>query len=292
MSSLTNPPGSGTAGENRAERIARLRESAYRIRRHALDMGEVQGQGYIGQALGVADVLAVLYKDQLRFRPDDPHWPDRDRLLLSIGHYAIALYAGLAEAGVLEVSELDTYGSDGSRLPMSGMASYTPGMEISGGSLGHGLGVATGMALGLRYRGNGAHIYNLLSDGELDEGSTWEAAMACAHHGLDNVTAVVDVNALQADGPTPGVLQTEPITDKWRAFGWHAVRVDGNDIEALVAAFDGLREHRGSPSVLICDTRVGRGSPLLENKEKAHFMRVEKHEWQVARDQLEEGRNR
>src|SRR5215208_7301903 len=133
MNSLTTSAGSGTAGENRAERIARLRESAYRIRRHALDMGEVQGQGYIGQALGVADILAVLYKDQLRFRPDDPHWPERDRLLLSIGHYAIALYAALAEAGVLEVSELSTYGSDGSRLPMSGMASYTPGMEISGG---------------------------------------------------------------------------------------------------------------------------------------------------------------
>jgi transketolase len=291
MSSLTTSADSGRAGENHAERIARLRESAYRIRRHALDMGEVQGQGYIGQALGVADILAVLYKDQLRFRPDDPHWPDRDRLLLSIGHYAIALYAALAEAGVLEVSELSTYGSDGSRLPMSGMASYTPGMEISGGSLGHGLGVATGMALGLRYQENQARVYNLLSDGELDEGSTWEAALACAHHDLDNVTAIVDVNALQADGPTPGVLQVEPITDKWQAFGWHAVRVDGNDIEALVTAFDGLREHRGSPSVLICDTRVGSGVPLLENREKAHFMRVETHEWQVARDQLEEGRS-
>ena len=292
MSSLTTPADSGRAGENHAERIARLRESAYRIRRHALDMGEVQGQGYIGQALGVADILAVLYKDQLRSRPDDPHWPDRDRLLLSIGHYAIALYAALAEAGILEPSELSTYGSDGSRLPMSGMASYTPGMEISGGSLGHGLGVATGMALGLRYQENQARVYNLLSDGELDEGSTWEAALACAHHDLDNVTAIVDVNALQADGPTPGVLQVEPITDKWQAFGWHAVRVDGNDIEALVTAFDGLREHRGSPSVLICDTRVGSGVPLLENREKAHFMRVETHEWQVARDQLEEGRSR
>jgi transketolase len=292
MSSLTTSAGSGTPGENYAERIARLRESAYRIRRHALDMGEVQGQGYIGQALGVADILAVLYKDQLRFRPDDPHWPVRDRLLLSIGHYAIALYAALAEAGVLEVSELSTYGSDGSRLPMSGMATYTPGMEISGGSLGHGLGVATGMALGLRYQENQARVYNLLSDGELDEGSTWEAALACAHHDLDNVTAIVDVNALQADGPTPGVLQVEPITDKWQAFGWHAVHVNGNDIEALVTAFDGLREHRGSPSVLICDTRVGSGVPLLENREKAHFMRVETHEWQVARDQLEEGRSR
>jgi transketolase len=278
-----------TTTEDRTARIARIRDAAYRIRLNALNEGEVQGQGYIGQALGVADVLAVVYTDRLRYRPDDPHWPDRDRFLLSIGHYAIALYAALAEAGIIPTSELETYGADGSRLPMSGIASYTPGMEISGGSLGHGLPVATGMALGLRHQGNNARVYNLLSDGELDEGSTWEAALACAHHGLDNVTAIVDVNALQADGPTIGVLRTEPITDKWRAFGWHAVRVDGNDIGALVAALDQLRAHRGSPTVLVCDTRIGRGVPLLENREKAHFMRVEAHEWQTARDQLEEG---
>jgi transketolase len=249
----------------------------------------VQGQGYIGQALGVADVLAVAYTDQLRYRPEDPHWPDRDRLLLSIGHYAIALYAALAEAGTIPVEELETYGSDDSRLPMSGMASYTPGMEISGGSLGHGLAVATGMALGLRHQGNPARVFNLLSDGELDEGSTWEAALQAAHHGLDNLTAIVDVNALQADGPTAGVLRTEPVTEKWQAFGWHALRVNGNDLPALVDAFDALRAHRGSPGVLICDTRVGRGVPLLETREKAHFMRVAAHEWQTARDQLEEG---
>jgi transketolase len=292
MNSLTSPAVPGTTGQDRAERIERIRQAAYRIRRNALDMGEVQGQGYIGQALGVADVLAVVYTDQLRYRPEDPHWPDRDRFLLSIGHYAIALYAALAEAGTIPLEELETYGSDDSRLPMSAMASYTPGVEISGGSLGHGLPVATGMALGLRRLGNPARVFNLLSDGELDEGSTWEAAMACAHHGLDNVTAIVDVNALQADGPTAGVLRTEPVTDKWRAFGWHALRVDGNDVEALVDALDELRAHRGSPGVLVCDTRIGCGVPLLENREKAHFMRVEEHEWQIARDQLQEGTTR
>jgi transketolase len=271
------------------DRLTRLREAAYRIRLNAINMGEVQGQGYIGQALGVADILAVAYTDVLRHRADDPHWVDRDRFLLSTGHYAIALYAALAEAGIVPLEELDTYGSDESRLPMSGMASYTPGMEISGGSLGHGLAVGVGMALGLRHRGNDGRIYNLLSDGELDEGSTWEAALAAAHHRLDNLTAIVDVNALQADGPTVDVLRTEPVTDKWTAFGWRAWRVDGNDVTALVEAFDELREHRGSPSVLVCDTRVGKGVPLLENREKAHFMRVDAHEWQIARDQLEEG---
>jgi transketolase len=289
MTSLRTAPPPAPIPQSRAERIDRIRQAAHRIRRNALDMGEAQGQGYIGQALGVADVLAVVYTDQLRFRPEDPHWPDRDRFLLSIGHYAIALYAALAEAGTIPLAELSTYGSDDSRLPMSGMASYTPGMEISGGSLGHGLGVATGMALGLRHLGNPARVFDLLSDGELDEGSTWEAAMSCAHHGLDNVTAIVDVNALQADGPTAGVLRTEPLVDKWQAFGWHARRVDGNDVPALVAAFDEARAHRGSPSVVICDTRIGRGVPLLETREKAHFMRVEQSEWQIARDQLQEG---
>lgn len=272
------------------QRVAGLESAATRIRLGALTMGEVQGQGYIGQALGVADVLAVFYArgdGELRHRPDDPEWEGRDRFLLSIGHYAIALYAALAEAGTIPLDELGTYGTDGSRLPMSGMASYTPGMEISGGSLGHGLAVACGMALGLRRLGNPARVFNLLSDGELDEGSTWEAAMAGAHHGLANLTAIVDVNGLQADGPAQGVLRTEPVTDKWQAFGWHVVRVDGNDIPALLDGLDRIRTHTDGPSVLICDTRVGRGVPFLETREKAHFMPVAPHEWQAARDELE-----
>jgi transketolase len=272
------------------QRVARLEAAATRIRLGALTMGEVQGQGYIGQALGIADVLAVFYAHddgELRHRPDDPEWDGRDRFLLSIGHYAIALYAALAEAGTIPVDELETYGADGSRLPMSGMASYTPGMEISGGSLGHGLAVACGMALGLRRLENPARVFNLLSDGELDEGSTWEAAMAGAHHRLANLTAIVDVNGLQADGPTTGVLRTEPVTEKWQAFGWHAVRVDGNNIPALLAGLDRIRAHTDGPSVLICDTRIGRGVPFLETREKAHFMPVAPHEWQAARDQLE-----
>src|SRR5213596_653838 len=150
-----------------------LEERAYRIRRNALRMGEVQGQGYIAQALGIADVLAVAYFHALRYRPEDPEWEGRDRFLLSIGHYAIAFYAALIEANIIPEDELETYGSDDSRLPMSGMASYTPGMEISGGSLGHGLPIAVGMALGLRQRKNPAFVYNSMSDGELDEGSTW-----------------------------------------------------------------------------------------------------------------------
>ncbi|GAS86786.1 transketolase [Mycolicibacterium brisbanense] len=271
-------------------RAAKVRDAAYRMRHHVLNMGEAQGQGYVGQALGAADMLAAVYADQLHFRADDPHWDGRDRFLLSTGHYAIGLYAALAEAGIVDVAELDTYGSDESRLPMSGMASYTPGMEISGGSLGHGLAVAVGMALGLRHQGNGARVINFLSDGELDEGSTWEAAMGASHHRLGNLVAMVDINALQADGPTEGVLRTEPVSDKWAACGWHVQRVDGNDIDELLRAFDEIdRSSPEQPSVILCDTKVGKGVPLLETREKAHFMRIDADEWQICRDQLTEG---
>jgi transketolase len=269
-----------------------VRDAAYRMRHHVLDMGEAQGQGYVGQALGAADMFACVYADQLCYRPDDPEWQGRDRFLLSTGHYAIGLYAALAAAGILDEAELDTYGCDDSRLPMSGMASYTPGMEISGGSLGHGLTVAVGMALGLRHQGSSARVINFLSDGELDEGSTWEAAMGAAHHQLGHLTAMVDINALQADGPTAGVLRTEPVADKWAACGWFVQRVDGNDVDALLAAFDAVAERRsltGAPSVVLCDTKVGRGVPLLENREKAHFMRIDADEWQVCREQLTAG---
>ena len=271
--------------------VAALREHAYELRRLMMTMTRGKGEGYIAQGLGIADCLAALYFHELRHDPENPDWPDRDRFLLSTGHYSIAMYAVLASAGYLDEDELPSYGLNGSRLPMSTF-DVTPGVEIVGGSLGQGLGQAVGMALGLRLDGSPARVFCELSDGELDEGSTWEAAMACAHHGLDNVTAIVDVNALQADGPTAGVLRTEPVTEKWQAFGWHALRVDGNDLGALVDAFDEVREHRGSPSVLICDTRVGCGVPLLETREKAHFMRVAEHEWQTARDQLQEGLNR
>ena len=267
-------------------RAEKVRDAAYRMRHHVLNMGEAQGQGYVGQALGAADMLATVYVDQLNYRADDPHWEGRDRFLLSTGHYAIGLYAALAEAGIIGLDELNTYGSDDSRLPMSGMASYTPGMEISGGSLGHGLTVAVGMALGLRHQGNPVRVINFLSDGELDEGSTWEAAMGASHHGLGNLIAMVDINALQADGPTAGVLRTEPVADKWIACGWHVHRVDGNDVEALLDAFDHIDTQR--PSVILCDTRIGCGVPLLETREKAHFMRIDADEWQICRQQLTE----
>ena len=281
-----------TGTSNLETTISDLTGHATNIREHALRMGAVQGQGYIGQALGVADILAVAYFDALNFRAVEPKWEGRDRFLLSVGHYAIALYAVLIEAGVLPHAELDTYGSDDSRLPMSGMAHSTPGMEITGGSLGHGLPIGIGMALALKRKRSPAFVYNLMSDGELDEGATWEAAMSASHHGLNNLIVLVDVNNQQADGPSGETLAFEPLADKWRAFGWETWRVDGNDISALLTAFDAARTSMGTaPRVIICDTLMGKGVPFLERREKTHFIRVDDDEWALALKQLRAGAN-
>jgi transketolase len=253
-------------------------------------MGQVQGQGYVAQALDIADVFAVAYFHAMRYRPEDPDWEGRDRFLLSNGHYAIAHYAALIEAGIIPEDELETYGCDDSRLPMSGMASYTPGMEMSGGSLGLGLGIAVGKAMGLKRKKSDARVYVLFSDGELDEGSVWEAIMSAAHHRLDNLIAVVDVNNQQADGPSGQMLGFEPLTDKLAAFGWFVQRVDGNNIDAVRAAFDAAKaEPSPRPRMIVADTLMGKGVPFLEAREKNHFIRVEAHEWQLALDALDAG---
>jgi len=268
--------------------LEKLAASAWRIRRRAVRMGQIQGQGYIGQALGWADVLAVAYGHALNLRADEPEWDGRDRFLLSHGHYAIAFYAALMEAGILSEDEMESYGCDDSRLPMSGMAAYTPGMEVSGGSLGHGLPVAVGMALALRHRDNPAFVYNSMSDGELDEGSTWEAALSAAHYGLDHLICLVDVNNQQADAPSSQVLNFEPLADKWAAFGWHVQRVPGNDLAAVLQAFETARHvQEKRPRVILFDTKMCCGIPFLEAREKNHFVRVEADEWQQALDILD-----
>ena len=262
---------------------AKLKHHAYKIRRYALQMGEVQGQGYIGQALGWADVLAVAYCHAMDVTPDNPEDEGRDRFLLSHGHYAIAFYAALIEAKVIEESELYTYGSDDSRLPMSGMAMYTPGMEISGGSLGIGLTIGVGMALALNYKNQKQFIYNSMSDGELNEGATWEAALSAAHHQLSNLICLVDVNNQQADDQSTKVLNFEPLEDKWEAFGWYVQRVDGNDMGAVIQAFDNARQETSDrPRVILFDTLMGKGVPFLEQREKNHFLKVDADEWQKA----------
>jgi transketolase len=268
-----------------------IAERAYNIRRKALLMGEVQGQGYIAQALGIADVLAVAYFHAMRYRADDPEWEGRDRFLLSIGHYAIALYAVLIEAGIIPEDELETYGSDDSRLPMSGMASYTPGMEISGGSLGQGVALAVGYALALKRKKSDAFVYCLFSDGECGEGAIWEGASGAGHWKLDNLIGIVDYNNQQADGPSSEVTGLEALADRFTAFGWFTQRIDGNDLDAVIAAFDAARNSpEKKPRVIICDTKMAKGVPFLEARERNHFLRVEPDEWQKALAVLDAGR--
>ena len=263
-----SPPGDADIGS--------LRRRATRLRRHMLTMAQGQGQGYIGQGLGIADVLAALYFHELRYDPYNLAWRDRDRFLLSTGHYSIALWAALAEAGIIPVEELATYGADNSRLEMSTLDT-TPGVEMIGGSLGHGLGQGIGQALGLRLDGSEARVFVELSDGEMQEGSTWEAAMSASHFRLDGLVALIDCNGIQADGPV--VLDMEPVADKWRAFGWETSEIDGNDMVAVVGALVDARARNGKPKAIVLRTLPGKGVPRVETSEKSHFFRVDVAQW-------------
>jgi len=264
--------------------LAFLAGKAHRLRRHMLDMARRLGQGYIGQGLGIADALAALYFYELRYDPANPRWADRDRFVLSTGHYSIALWAALAEAGVIPVAELATYGADQSRLDMSTLDT-TPGVEVIGGSLGQGLGQAIGMALALRLDRRPSRVFCELSDGELQEGATWEAAMAAPHFRLDDLVALVDCNGIQADGAI--VIDIEPVADKFRAFGWDAVDIDGNDMAAIVAALRGCRMRNGKPKAIVLRTVPGKGVPTLERRERAHFVRVDPGEWETLAAELD-----
>lgn len=273
-----SPPGSADIGA--------LERKATQLRRHMLTMARGQGQGYIGQGLGIADVLAALYFHELRYDPQNLAWPDRDRFLLSTGHYSIALWAALAEAGIIPVEELITYGADNSRLEMSTLDT-TPGVEMIGGSLGHGLGQGVGQALGLRVDASDARVFVELSDGEMQEGSTWEAAMSASHFRLDGLVALVDCNGIQADGPV--VLDMEPVADKWRAFGWQTSEINGNDMTAVVSALTDARNRNGKPKAIVLRTLPGKGVPRIETSEKSHFFRIDVAQWDGVIAEFEQG---
>lgn len=258
-----------------APTVQDLEEIAKSLRRRMLRMAADKGEGYIAQGLDIADVLTALYFRELSLDPQHLDHPGRDRFLLSTGHYSLALYAVLAELGVLSQEQTETYALNGSALPMSTF-DETPGVEITSGSLGHGLGQGVGMALGLRLDGIPAKVVVELSDGELQEGSTWEAAMSASSFRLDNLWAVVDCNGIQADGPM--VLDIEPVAGKWGSFGWSVLEVNGNYMGQLVAAFDELRGLPG-PRVIILRTTPGSGVSTLEQRDRAHFVRVDDDEW-------------
>ncbi|MCV3767776.1 transketolase [Rhizobium sp. TRM95796] len=276
MAVLNHPPA--------APDIAALKGRALNLRRKMMAMASGKGEGYIAQGLGMADCLASLYFHEMRYDPENPQWKERDRFVLSTGHYSIAMYAVLAEAGILSADELTTYGLNGSRLPMSTFDDI-PGVEMVGGSLGHGLGQAVGMALGLKLDGSSARVFCEFSDGELQEGSTWEAAMGGATFKCDNLVAIIDCNGIQADGPV--TVRIEPVADKMTAFGWETLEIDGNDIEALVDALARLRTPNGKPKCIVQRTTPGAGVPTIMARDRAHFVRIDNSEWTALIDELE-----
>jgi len=243
-----------------------LRAKARDIRKHVVRMVGAASSGHPGGSLSAADIVTVLYFNEMNIRPDDPEWPDRDRFVLSKGHAAPVLYAALAEAGYFPAGELVTLRRIDSRLQGHPSIRSTPGVEMSTGSLGQGLSAACGMAIAAKLDGAAWRVYALLGDGELEEGQIWEAVMTAAHRRLDNLTAFVDANGLQIDGPVADIKSMERIGDRFAAFGWHVVEIDGHDIPAIMAALAEARNTQGRPTVVVARTVKGKGVSFMENQ--------------------------
>jgi transketolase len=243
---------------------------ARKIRAHALRMVYHAKASHIGSCLSMADILAVLYTRILHVDPLDPKNPDRDRFILSKGHAAAILYASLAETGFFLPAELDRYCESGSRL--TGHVSHgVPGVEVSTGSLGHGLPIAVGMALAARADGRSSKVFCLLSDGECDEGSNWEAILFAPHHNLENLVVIVDCNKIQSFGRVSEVLELEPFAEKWHAFRWNTIEVDGHDLVALEKNLLATPQGAGRPTVIIANTIKGKGVSFMEDKLEWHY---------------------
>jgi len=270
---------------NDTERLAALRATALNLRRHMVTQARGKGQGYLGQGLGIADFLTVLYFDE--FKPEDLDFSraDRQRFFLSTGHNSIALWAAFAELGIITRESLLTYGADGSPLEMSTMEGHVPGVEMTGGSLGHGLGIAAGAAMGYRLDGHRSAIHVEISDGELQEGSTWEGASTPGAFGLDNLVCWIDCNGIQADGPI--VVPIEPVAGRFAAFGWDTMEIDGNDLGQLLAAFEWSHARAGKPKAVVLRTRPGCGIRRVEQRDRAHFVRIDAEEWDELAHELE-----
>jgi len=251
-------------------RVERVRERANWMRRRLLGMIVAAGQGHPGGDLSAADILASLYFDILRIDPMAPSAPDRDRFVMSKGHCTGALYTALAGAGFFAEAELDTYLKPGSRLNGHPNRAYLPGVETNTGPLGHGLPVAVGIAVAGQIDGADYRTFVLTGDGELQEGSVWEAAMFAGHRGLGKLTVIVDRNRLQQGAKTEDTNSLEPLADKWRAFGWQVAGVDGHDHGALLAAFDAAAEPRDKPLVIIADTHKGQGVSFMRDQAGWH----------------------
>ncbi|MCJ7515247.1 MAG: transketolase [Dehalococcoidia bacterium] len=250
--------------------IPELEKMAKQLRRQVITMIATAGSGHPGGSLSAADIVTALYFKVMSHDPKNPQWPDRDRFVLSKGHAAPILYAALAECGYFPVEELSTLRKLGSRLQGHTDRTLTPGVEMSAGSLGQGLSYGIGMALTGRLDRKDYRVYVLLGDGECDEGQVWEAAMFAPHHRMDNITAIIDHNDLQLDGRVCDIMGLEPLTDKWRAFNWNVLEINGHDMKQILQALKKAGEIKEKPTVIIAHTIKGKGVSFMEGNVDFH----------------------
>ena len=271
--------------------IKQLEYRAARCRRKVVRMVRAGGAGHMGGAMSCLDVVAALYFYAMRHDPRQPQLPERDRFILSAGHKSMALYAALAEAGYFDESILDTYGKLNTKLPGHPDMYKLPGVEANTGALGHGLSIAVGMALGFRLDKTQSRVFVVLGDGELPEGSNWEAAAAASHHKLDNLVAIVDWNGLQISGATKDVMNMEPIGGRFNAFGWSYREIDGNNMREIVDALDALPYDKGAPSVIVARTIKAKGLSFAENRVDYHYWKPKEDELRAAEVELDHAIN-
>lgn len=251
--------------------IKELELAAAKSRRNVLRMVEASHHGHLGGAMSCLDIVTALYFHKMNVRPEDPKWADRDRFLLSAGHKCMVQYAVLAERGYFDKSVLDTYGGLKTKIPGHPDMHKLPGIEANTGALGHGLSIASGMALALRAEGKDSKVYVVMGDGELAEGSNWEAAAVAAHYGLDNLVVFVDFNGLQISGKVQDIMNFTPIAEHFAAFGWAVRDIDGNNMEEVVSTLDALPLEKGKPNLIVAHTIKGRGVSFAENKASYHY---------------------
>lgn len=262
--------------------IGILEDKARVIRKDIIEMTYTARSGHPGGSLSAADIVTALYFYQMRHSPQDPSWVDRDRFILSKGHCAPLLYAVLAESGYFSKEELKTLRKIGSRLQGHPDMRKTPGVEVSTGSLGQGLSIANGIALASKMDKRDSTIYVLLGDGEIEEGQIWEAAMLASHYNLDNMVAILDYNGLQVDGPVTQVMNIEPVSNKWKSFGWHVIEINGHNMLEIVESFNQAKACQGKPAIIIAHTVKGKGISFMENKVEWHGKAPNKEEYKQA----------
>jgi transketolase len=270
--------------------IKRLEDIARAIRLDIVQMVGVGQKGHLGGSCSIADVVTALYFSKMRHDPENPAWPERDRFLLSKGHAALVQYAALAEAGYFPKDELKNTKCLGAMLQGHPDLKSTPGVEANTGSLGQGLSIACGMAAGLRIDGCNSRIYCVIGDGELAEGQIWEAAMAASAFKLDRLVSILDRNGLQAMGPVKQRFDTNPLVEKWRAFGWHVVEIDGHDMRAILDALNAGDAVEGQPKMIIAQTVKGAGIPFAENRVEFHNGQLDAAQFETACALLGAGR--